>query len=261
MKVSINLCKVIHAVYSDHDCRRKSGGPDYHRFEQRNSQDKGSIDQYSMTAYISRFDLMPGLYHSLILPSICHSPEVPPLSMPKTPTRHGRIQASSAGPAQSSTLNPADALYSGRTSPEIIHTYTRKKAPRRRASSLLSISSNFSNSLPPVEEVFSAIGKPLPPSAIDKINYHFRKLSKLVSGDAVQRFTDETAAFRQTLDTVRRYSFCVCSLSLTLISCIWKLLKSRKSKPINYPSLRQSWNARGNVLFAPHVSTTPLRRL
>ena len=159
-----------------------------------------------MTAY----KLIPS--HAWVVPPFHSSLNLPltdfffPPSMPKTPQRHGRTRASS-GLAQGGTPNPADALNSGRTPPQIIHTYARKKLPRRRASSLLSIFSNFSDSLPPVEEVFSAIGKPLPPSAIDKINYHFRRLSKLASADTGQKFSDETAAFRQTLDTVRRYVF------------------------------------------------------
>ena len=101
--------------------------------------------------------------------------------------------------AQRGTFNPsANALDSVRTPRHV----TRQKPQRRRASSLLSILSTFSDSLPPVEDLFSAIGKPLPPSAIDKINFHFRKLSKLVSGETEQKFADETAAFQQTLDIV-----------------------------------------------------------
>ena len=124
--------------------------------------------------------------------------------MPKTQKRRTAAVATRSHPQRDTPS--ADALDSIRTPRQIIHTYTRQKPRRRRASSLLSIFSTFSDSLPPVEEVFSAIGKPLPPSAIDKINYHFRKLSKLVSGDAEQQFADEIAAFQQTLDDVRRYS-------------------------------------------------------
>src|SRR5277367_965870 len=107
-------------------------------------------------------------------------------------------------PLAHGTPNPsADALDSVRTPCHISQTYTRQKPRRRRASSLLSIISTFSDSLPPVEDLLSAIGKPLPPSAIDKINFHFRKLSKLVSGETEQKFADGTAAFQQTIDTVR----------------------------------------------------------
>ena len=133
--------------------------------------------------------------------------------MPKTPTRRPPgLRHPSPSLVQRGT---PDTLNSTRTSPRIIHTYNRRKPrPPPRRDSLASISSNFSNfsnSLPTVEEVFSALGKPLPPSVIDKINYHFGRLSKLVSNNKEQTFAVEAAAFQETLDAVRRYSNLSCS--------------------------------------------------
>jgi hypothetical protein len=53
---------------------------------------------------------------------------------------------------------------------------TRIKPPRRDFS-IFSLDSDCS--LPPVAEISAAVGKALPPTAIDKINAHLRKLSKV----------------------------------------------------------------------------------
>ena len=162
-----------------------------------------------MTAY-KLIPLISRLYHSFNFFF-----NLPLTSMPKTPTRRPPgLRHPSPSLFQRGT---PDTLNSTRTSPRIIHTYTRKPRPPPRRDSLACISSNFSkfsNSLPMVKDVFSALGKPLLPSVIDKINYHFGRLSKLVSNNKEQIFAVEAAAFQETLDTVRRYSNLSCSSAI-----------------------------------------------
>lgn len=123
--------------------------------------------------------------------------------MPKSPTKRSATRSvvatrSSRRIAERGTPNFI------RAPPRIVHTYSRKSLrkhqPPCQEPSLLSLDSDCS--LPTVEELLASIGKSLPPSAIDKINTYFRKLSKLVSreGDKEARFSLETNAFRETLE-------------------------------------------------------------
>jgi len=177
--------------------------------------------------------------------------------MSKTPTRRAPAVATRSSPRLVQRGTPDTE----RTSPRIIHTYTRRKPqpPPRRDSSVLSISSNFSDSLPTVEEVFSAIGKPLPPSVIDKINYHFRKLRKLVSNNNEQMFAVEAAAFQETLDAVRQYSNISCSSAIDHLFLLGLFGNGRKGG-------RQKWyiisacqhsRTRRPMCYLPHMLPQP----
>lgn len=177
--------------------------------------------------------------------------------MSKTPTRRAPAVASRSSPRLVQHGTPD----TNRTSPRIIHTYTQRKRrpPPRRDSSILSISSNFSDSLPTVEEVFSAIGKPLPPSVIDKINYHFGKLRKLVSKNNEQMFAVEAAAFQETLDAVRPYSNISRSSAIDHLFLLGLFGNGRKGERQKWYIISACQNSRKRrpMCYLPHMLSQP----